>query len=150
MKMQRRSACQRQQGFTIIEIAIAMFLGLLVIGAIVSTFGENKTDTQIGIAKIFLSKDLPEAIQAEMIRSGGNFTTAKLLQASLYARLTAKKASAFGGGSWTISALDSQKKVVSVTYPVPNTAVATSLRSLKTQVVTGVTGTGPVVATIAY
>ena len=44
---------KRQQGFTIIEISIALFLGLLIVGAIVTSFGQNKEDTNIGIAKLF-------------------------------------------------------------------------------------------------
>ena len=61
---------KRQQGFTIIEISIALFLGLLIVGAIVTSFGQNKEDTNIGIAKLFFAKNLPEAITGVMMREG--------------------------------------------------------------------------------
>ncbi|MBT4838152.1 MAG: hypothetical protein HON94_12480 [Methylococcales bacterium] len=73
---------KRQQGFTIIEISIALFLGLLIVGAIVTSFGQNKEDTNIGIAKLFFAKNLPEAITGVMMREG-SLTTAAALTTSL-------------------------------------------------------------------
>ena len=69
---------KQQKGFTIIEISIALFLGLLIIGAIVTSFGQNKEDTNIGIAKMYFAKNLPEAITGVLMREGSLSTAAAL------------------------------------------------------------------------
>lgn len=123
-----------QSGFTIIEIAIAMFLGLLIIGIIVSTFSENQRDIRIGLAKRFLMKDLSDALQFTMIRNTGPIITsneANDLRDQLWDRGLPKKTPF--GGDWGVNQVDRGNSIVKIDYNIPDTEVGNALKNLKTQ-----------------
>lgn len=109
--MQSVSGLRQQNGFTLIEVMVAIFIGLIVMSAVAATIWSNKDDTNVSMVKQFMIKDAPTALTSYMIRNGDadGVSRTDLVERGL-------KEQTEWDSNWSVSGPNSG--VVTITYPL--------------------------------
>ena len=96
---------RKQRGFTVIEITISLFLGLLIIGAMITSFANKSEDEHMFEARLFFLKQATESITRYRLNGGEivNLVKSDLTNSNLTPNTP-------WGDSWTVAPEDANVK----------------------------------------
>ncbi len=114
--MKMKNARRRQNGFTLLEVVIAIAIVALLAAVILPGLLKNRDDAQYSAALTQLQKDFPSAMTRQLARTNqctaGTMTTANL-------RTRGLPQNTVWGVAWT-AAYNAGTNRVAITYPLTN------------------------------
>lgn len=113
--------CNKQKGFTLLEIVIAIAIVALLAAFILPGLLQNKEDAKFSTALTQLQKDFPSAITRQVARTN-NCSTATITKTLLEAR--GLPAFTVWNTGWTVSNVSTNQ--VSISYTIDSTDQSTA------------------------